>query len=424
MRTNVVEKGKWERELEVEIPPDRLEPEFKKAIRSYQKRLELPGFRKGKVPLSVVQTRFGDAIRGNVINDILPTLLEEATRETGLVPAAPPRIDRLDYEPGSPLTFTAIMDIWPEIETDKIEGLEVTKVAHEVAEEEIEKQLDDIRNGQATERSVERPLQVGDVLIADLQRLGDGQLPIVGEKFEERHFLIGGDNAPSPEFETAVIGISAGEERPVKFSYREDLPNEQLAGTQDHFLVTAREVREREVPELDDEFAKDLGDQFSSLNDLREHLRKQIEGQWEMMGRQKLRSDLTAELIKHNPFDLPESMLVNYMHNMRREKDHSEGREHAHDHGDHDHDYTDEERTSAIRQLKGYLLIEAVSKKVGIEISDEEFQEHLAERAQRMGVDLEQLKRSARVEELRRELRESKVFDLLAEKAVVKEESI
>ncbi len=143
-----------------------------------------------------------------------------------------------------------------------------------------------------------------------------------------------------------------------------------------------------------------------------------------MMGRQKLRSDLTAELIKHNTFDLPESMILNYMHNMRREKDHAEGREHTHDHGDHEHDYTDEERTAAIRQLKGYLLIEAVSKKVGIEISDDEFQEHLAERAERMGVDLEQLKRSARVEEFRRELRESKVFDHLAEKAKVKEESI
>ena len=423
MRTNVVEKGKWERELEVEIPPDRLEPEFKKAIRSYQKKLELPGFRKGKVPLNVVTTRFGDAIRGNVINDILPTLLEEATRETGLVPAAPPRIDRLDYEPGAPLTFTAIMDIWPEIETDKIDGLKVTKVIHEVAEEEIEKQLDEIRNGQATERSAERPLQVGDILIADLQRLDDTHLPIIGEKFEERHFLIGGDDAPSPEFETAVLGISAGEERPVKFSYREDLPNEQLAGTQDHFLVTAREVRERELPELDDEFAKDLGDQFESLSGLRDHVRQRLEGQWEMMGRQKLRSDLTAELIKHNPFDLPESMLENYMHNMRREKDHAEGREHDHDH-DHDHDYTDEERMSAVRQLKGYLLIEAVSKKLGIEIGEEEFQEHLGQRAERMGVDLEQLKRSARVEDLRRELRESKVFDHLAEKAKVTEESI
>ena len=104
MKTNVIEKGKWERELEVEVAADQIESEVSKACRNYQKQLEIPGFRKGKVPLNVVNRRFGDAIRGNVINDILPTLLEEATREAGLVPAAPPRIEKLDYEPGESLT--------------------------------------------------------------------------------------------------------------------------------------------------------------------------------------------------------------------------------------------------------------------------------------------------------------------------------
>ena len=434
VRTSVVEKGQWGRELEVEIPYDRLEPDFSKAIKSYQKRLELPGFRKGKVPLNVVNRRFGDAIRGNVINDILPTLLEEATREAGLVPAAPPRIEKLDYEPGESLTFTATMDIWPEVEAEKYEGLEITKVVHAVEEEEVDKQLEEIRNGQAAERSVERPLETGDVLIADLQRLDDARLPIVGEKFEERQFLIGADDAPSPDFETAVIGISAGEERAVRFSYREDLPNEQLAGTEDHFLVTAREVRERHLPDLDDEMAKDVGDQFQTLEELRAHIRNQLEGQWEMMARQKMRADLTAELIKHNPFDLPESMLQNYLQSMRREREqardgHDHDHDHDHDHGhDHDHDedheFSEEERAAAVRQLKGYILVEAVGKEAGVEVGEEEFEQHLQQRAERMGVDVEQLKRSARVGDLRRELRESKVFDLLAEKAKVKDETI
>jgi len=127
VKTNVVEKGKWGRELEVEVPAERIEKELASAYKHFQKRLELPGFRKGKVPLRLIKTRYADAIRSDVINDILPTLVEEATRETGLVPAAPPKISKLDHEPGQELTFTATLDIWPEIEVEHYEGFEVTK---------------------------------------------------------------------------------------------------------------------------------------------------------------------------------------------------------------------------------------------------------------------------------------------------------
>ena len=421
LKTSVVEKGKWERELEVEVPADRLEPEVKKALKSYQKHLEIPGFRKGRVPLNEVKRRYGDAIRGNVINDLLPVLLEEAAKETGLVPAAPPRIDKLDYEPGTPLTFTATLDIWPEIEVDNYEGLQATKLIHEVTEEEIDKQLLDIQNGQATEQLVERALDKGDVLIADLQRLDEGGLPVVGDRFEERYFLIGSEESASPEFEEAVLGISAGEERRVRFSYRKDLPNEQLAGKAEHFSVTAKEVRERQVPELDDEFAKDLGEQFADLAGLREHILKQLSRQWESVSQQKLRSDLTAELIKQNPFELPESMLQNYMRTLRRER---ENQQHHHHDEEGGPDFSDEERTTAIRQLKGYLLIEAVAKKAAVEVSDEEFDEHLRQRAEGMGLEPEKLKRSAKIDDLRKEVRDSRVFEMLSERAKFSDEAV
>jgi len=168
VKTNVVEKGKWERELEVEISAERIETELTSAYRKYQKRLDVPGFRKGKVPLRIIKARFGDSIRGEVISDLLPTFLEEATREADLVPAAPPSISKLEHEPGEALTFTATLDIWPEIEVENYEKLELTKMVHEVADEEIDEQLKDLQNRQASELSVERPLAQGDVLLADL----------------------------------------------------------------------------------------------------------------------------------------------------------------------------------------------------------------------------------------------------------------
>ena len=423
MKTNVVEKGQWARELEVEISAERIEKELNKAYRRYQGRIEVPGFRKGKVPLRIIKARYGESIRGEVISDLLPTFLEEATREAGLVPAAPPTISALNHEPGQDLTFTAALDIWPRVEKVNYEGLEVTKRVHQMTDTEVDEQLKEIQERQATELSVERPLEKGDVLIADLQRLDDGSVPIIGERFEERRFFIGQDDAPSPEFEEALIGLSTGEERTVRFTYRDDLPDEELAGSRDHFMVFAREVRERTLPELDDEFAKDLGDQFQSLEDLRQNIRGQLEQRWEYMAGQQLRNDLTDRLIARNSFELPESLVDHYLDSMHKEQEKEHGGEHDHDH-DHDHEHSDEEKRFAERQLRRYLLVEGVRKQAGVEVGDEEFEAFLAQRAEEMGAKVEDLQRSGRQDDLRRELEENKIFDLLTENAQVNEETM
>ncbi|MFA6111496.1 MAG: trigger factor family protein, partial [Candidatus Latescibacterota bacterium] len=173
MKTTVVEKGQWERQLEVEVPAERIEAEMASAYRKEQKRIEIPGFRKGRAPLHLIKSRFGDSIRYQVINDLLPTLVQEATRENGLTPAAPPRIAKLEHEPGKELTFTADVDIWPEIEVETWEGLETARLTHELTDEEIDGQLRSLQERHATETAVERPLRQGDVLIADLQRIDE-----------------------------------------------------------------------------------------------------------------------------------------------------------------------------------------------------------------------------------------------------------
>lgn len=425
MKTNVIEKGKWERELEVEVPAERVDSETATATRRYQKRLELPGFRKGKVPLKLIESRYGESIRSDVIGDMLPALMQEAAREAGLVPAAPPRITKLEAEPGQPLSFTAAFDIWPEVEIGKYEGLEVTKMVHEVTDEEMEEQLKELQNRQATEQPVERALETGDVLIADLQRTDEAGVAIVGERYEERYFLIGGEDAPSPQFEEALIGIAAGEERPVRFSYREDLPNPELAGKEERFQVTAREVRERKLPELDDEFAKDLGDQFNSLEELQEHLRSQLVSRWEYAARQRQRGELLEGLIKENPVELPDSLVDNYIETMRREREEAQARSgQAPQQDSNDEEVSDEEREAAGRRLRTYLILEGLRKKLEISVTDEEFEAHLAERAEGAGMKVEDLKRSPRLDDLRRDLEEDKIFELLGETAVEKEEKV
>ncbi len=413
MKTQVTEKGQWARELAVEVEAARIDAAVNKALRRYQKRLEIPGFRRGKVPLRIVEARFGSSIRGEVVGDLLPSLLEEAAREAGLRPAAPPKISHLDHEPGGSLTFTADIDIWPEVKAEHYEKLTATRMIHEVVDEEIGEHLEELRRRHATEQVVERPLANGDVLVADLQRLDESGWPIIGDKHEKSHILIGDENALSPELEEALVGMSAGEERKVRFTYRADLPNELLAGQAAHFAVAAHEVRERILPALDDEFAKDLGEQFQTLDDLRQHLSGQIQQRWEYMAQRRLHGELISQLILKNDFELPESMVDNYLDSLERE-------DADHDH-DHDHRHSDEERTQATRQLKSYILLESVRQQAGVEVTDEEFAQFAAERAALTGVQPADLQNAA---ELRRELEDQKVLELLIAKAAIREEKV
>ena len=420
MKTKVVETSKWGRRLEVEVEADRLDKESEKALKQYQRRLELPGFRKGKVPMRIVESRYGESIRNEVVGRMLPELLQEAAMNEQLRPVARPQITEINEQMGSPLTFTAEVDIWPDIELDQIEGLEVTRAVHQVTDEEVDTQLKEFQSRQASERSVERALESGDVLIADLQRLDESGEFIDDEKFEERYFIIGEENAPSPEFEEALIGVTAGEQRKVEFSYREDLPNDEIAGKTERFMVSVREVRERILPDLDDEFAKDVGEQFETLKDLRSHLEMEISGRWKQMSIQRERTDLISQLIEKNPFDLPESMIENYLHSMREQ---NRVQNQGHD-NEPEHEHGEQEKEGAVRSLKSYVLSEAVRKKYEIIVTDEEFEQHLEERAEKVGVKLEEIKKNARIDDLRRELEEEKMFGELMKTAEIKEETV
>jgi len=419
LKTKVTEISEWGRKLEVEVAAEKVDKESEKALKQYQRRLELPGFRKGKVPMRIVESRYGGSIRNEVVGRMLPEFLQEAARAEQLTPVAPPQITEMNDEIGSPLTFTAELDVWPDIQLEQTEGLKATRAVHKVTDDEVDTQLREFQSRQASERSVERALEGGDVLIADLQRLDEKGEFVDGEKFEERYFVIGEENAPSPDFEEALLGSVVGEERKVEFSYRDDLPNKELAGKTEHFMVSVREVRERILPNLDDDFAKDIGEQFATLKDLRSHLENEISGRWEQMSQQRERSDLITDLIEKNPFDLPQSMVENYLKTMQERNKEQQG----HDRGTDD-DLSDQEKEGAVRNLKSYVISEAVRKKYEIAVSDEEFEGYLDERAERLGVKLGELKKNARVDDLRRELEEDKMFGELMKTAEIKEEVV
>jgi trigger factor len=420
VKTHVAEKGQWERELAVEVEADRIEAEVSKAYVEYQKRAEVPGFRRGKVPMRLIEARFGESIRERVVFDLLPDLVREATEAAGLVAASPPTIAEMHSEPGADLRFTARLEIWPQIDVQNYEGLEVTRATHQLTDAEVEEELQELRQRHATEREVERPLASGDVLVADLQRLDDADLPVIGERYTERRFLLGQADAASPQLEEALLGLRVGEERNVRFAYRSDLPDPRLAGTTDHFLVSARQIHERTVPELDDEFAKDVGEQFHTLDQLRAHLRQQAGERWRFLLEQRFRGELLSRLAVANPFELPASLVERYVKAVRRGASRGQDRE-----GQAEPELSDEERQYAERRLRQMLLMEGLRRKLDVQIEDgEQLEALLRRRAEESGTTVEDLKGSGRADDLRQQLADDKVFELLSASARITEQVV
>jgi trigger factor len=421
MKVQTTESGTWRRTLEVEVPAEAVEERFQAAYKTYSKSLNLPGFRKGRVPVNIVKARFGKAIQGEVLQNLLEEFYREASKAEGLHPVSEATIEEVDYDEGKPLTFKASVDIRPEFAVKNYKGLRVTRPVFKVEEAHIEEQLHFLQNQNATEQVVDRPAALGDVLVADLQELDVSGLPIIGRRQEDRTFLIGGPNATSHDLDNQLVGVSAGEERHVRLVHAEDHTNPGLAEQEVRFQVTAKEVRERNLPELDDEFAKDIGD-FESLDGLKTRIRDDLQARADYTSRRRLDENIIDALIRQNDFEIPDSMVENYLNALVETYE----KEHA----GHDHDIdTDavrrENREGALRSVKRYLLLEGVAKQEDIKVTEGDTEKHLEGLSERHNVEGPRLRqilsRSGQLERMESELLEQKTLGFLIEQGKIED---
>ncbi len=267
MKVSVTELEQGKKQLQVEVPPEMLQKEMEPFYRKYQRTVQLPGFRKGKVPLEMLKkSYYGHLIKEEALGEILPKLYQKATKIGKVKPISAADIEQVDYEEGKPLRFAASVEVEPEIEVKDYKGLEVVKQVRQVSDDDVETRIQQLRMENSVERVVERPAKEGDLLLIDLQKLDKTGVPIVGDKLENELVELTGKSLKE------LPGISKGEERKVVFTYPKDHPNTDLAGTQTSYLVTVKEIRERELPALDSEFAKDVSD-CSTVEELREKVR-------------------------------------------------------------------------------------------------------------------------------------------------------
>lgn len=309
MTHTLVDVSDTRKQLSIEIPAEVVDASIARVTRSYAKSARVPGFRPGKVPAAVARQRFKEQILQDVARELVPKAVDEALHERGVEPVDSPDVNDFAIDEGKPLTFMATFETVPEFEVGDLAAILVQQPAANLAQDAVSTALEQLRERAARFEPVDtRPAADGDTLVADIERKdATGE----SDTHEQVSLVIGGPGNP-PGFDANLVGMAAGETKAFAIHFPEDYPVPQLAGTDVTYTVHARELRQRVLPELDDEFAKDVGD-FESLEALRTRVEADLQQESAANAQRAVRSSLLSQLAQRIPFELPVSLVEREM---------------------------------------------------------------------------------------------------------------
>jgi trigger factor len=309
MKVDIEDVSTVKKVLRVEIPESEVTLELDKAYRTLKRNVSIRGFRPGKVPRSILERRFKKDMYAEVSGQLIQNSYAEALNETKLVPLGEPIIDRPDIEKGQPYQYSATMEVRPPIEDLNLNGLRLKKKVYKVSHEEVETQLKILQKNQAQLKTIEeeRPVENGDVVLIDYEGFKDGQSFAPASKTENFHFEVGSGRILE-DFDQQLVGMHSNTTKEFPVHFPTDYYNKDLAGLDITFKVTLKEIKEKILPEIDDEFAKDLGE-HETLADLRQAIRTELERGYETQSERELRRDIIDLLIEQVDFELPEILV-------------------------------------------------------------------------------------------------------------------
>jgi len=345
-------------------------------VASLQQKLRLPGFRPGRVPAGIIRNRFKEDIRQDVLENLAPRYFRQRAEAEGLNIVGAPTLRDVKYEPGQPLEFTVEFEVLPSFELKEYEGLAVVYRDPEVSEEEVSQRLESIREDKAEYVNVDpRPLEAGDFAVVSLESLEgvEGQ-PI---KNDEMMLHIGGEDT-LPAFTESLTGAAPGDEREFEVSYPEDYSERRLAGRTVRFHAVVKGVRRKELPELNDEFARDLGD-YKDLGELREAVRQVMLREKEYAAQQEAKNKLLDTLVDMHDFPVPEALIERRIEDIVGQNLRSlalRGVDPRNIKLDWDK-IRESQREKAIRDVKASLLLDRIADKQQIEATRDEVDREL-----------------------------------------------
>jgi len=298
------------RELELEIPAEEVSKKMESVAKEFARLAMIPGFRKGKAPVSLIRRRFAEDIKGEVLQTLVPEHVEKALAEQKLSPVTQPKVDKLDFNEGQPVKFRAVFEVMPEFELGSYKGLELEMPTMDITDEDVAKALEEMRERAAAFAPVEgRAVQDGDFAQVKLAGTPEGG----GDPLQADSVLchIGAEETMEP-FNTNLKGANVGEHKSFDVEYPADYPDPKLAGKKFHYAVEVLGIKTKKLPELNDDFAKDVSD-AKTLDELKRKVREGLEHQRDHRRKELLNEKALAELVKKHDFPVPESLVEHQM---------------------------------------------------------------------------------------------------------------
>ena len=406
------------REIAVEIPVEEVNRETASLIQKYQKLARIPGFRRGHVPASIIRQRFSEDLKSDVVEALVPRYFRKEADKQGLIPVSQPQVTDLQLKDNEPLRFKASFEVMPEIKVEGYKELRAEKPEVTVTDEEVEQSLNGVREQHATFTSVEgRALADGDYAQVSL----DGK-PKDGEDkpvhMDEVLVEIAGKNT-MPEFTENLRGASAGDERVFEVTYAQDAQEQRLAGKTFTYTVKVQSIKQKTLPDLDDQFATQLGE-FKTLDEVRQRIREGMESERKHAAEHEAKDKLVAELVKSSEFEVPEA-LVDRQIDVRLERGlralAAQGMK-AEDIKKMDlNRLRVGQREQALQEVKASLVLDKIAEEEEIEVSDEEIDREIDALATQSKQTPEairaRLTRDGALDRIRNRIRSEKTLDFL-----------
>jgi len=441
MKTEFVDVNDTRKNLVVEIDSTVVDAEIDKVSRDYSKAARIPGFRPGKVPAKVVRQRFRDQILHDVAHGLIPRAVDEALRERGVEPVDTPDIRDVVVEEGQPLKFTAIFDTVPPIDPGDYATIHLRRGDATVGDDAVDQALAGLRERGARYEPVEdRGVQMGDSVLMDLVRttrsepgivLTDADAPLVeseGPKSDNHQNVTVdiGATANPPGFDEELAGLTPGAQKTFDVKYPADYAITELANTTVTYDVTIKAVRKRIVPELDDEFAKDLGD-FASLDALKARVREDLAHEAKHESDRELRADLMKQLATRVTFEVPQALLEREIDRrveefVRRLIDQQIDPMKTNINWE---DFREKQREAAAEAVRGALVLDEVARRESVAVSRDEIEAEIAKYAERTGrtpaAVRARLEKEGGIGRLYSGLRRERAIDFLLSRATIEQ---
>ena len=423
MKTEFADLSETRKSVAVEIPSDIVDAQIDRVARSYSRQARIPGFRQGKVPPTLIKKRFREQILHDVAHDLIPRAIDEVLRERGLEPVDTPDVKDVTVDEGQALTFTATFETLPPIDPGPLDTISLRRPAVTLEENAIEQTLSQLQSRAARFEPIEgRGIEDGDTVTLDVDRKPTAE----GEKGDHHHDVVVevGAKANPPGFDDHLKGLEAGAEKSFTIHYPEDYAVQEMAGTSVDYTVRVKDFRKRVLPDLDDEFAKDVGE-FDTLEALRSRIEQDLQREAEQEADRRLRGHLLKELAARVGVDIPESLVERELDRRteefaRRLIDQNIDPRRANIDWDQ---FRDSQRDASRESVKSALVLDEVARRENVTVSDEEVDNDVAKYAERSGLTpaalRARLEKEGSLSRLAAGLRREKTIDYVLSQAQV-----